>query len=123
MFNDLKGEEARDMWRMLTSRSSGLKLEFQVTDAQPGSGAVHWEAWYDFSATGRKVHNIIEARFTLKDGKIATHRDTFDFWRWTRMALGASGVLLGWSPIVQNKVRGTARAGLQAFRAKKAKAA
>lgn len=41
-------------------------------------------------------------------GLIATHRDRFNFWRWARQALGAPGVLLGWSPSLKRKVRNTA---------------
>jgi hypothetical protein len=36
------------------------------------------------------------------------------------MALGPPGILLGWSPMVQNKVRGQAAAALKSYRAKKA---
>ena len=49
---------------------------------------------------------------------IIEHRDDFDLWAWTRMALGLPGVLLGWTPIIQGKVRKTAGAGLDAYMAK-----
>jgi hypothetical protein len=42
-------------------------------------------------------------------------------WAWTRQALGLSGVLLGWTPMVQGKVRGEANAGLDKYLANKAK--
>ena len=61
------------------------------------------------------MHNIIEAQFTFQDGLIHTHRDTFDFWRWSRQALGPAGVLLGWTPMLHNKVRREARRGLDAY--------
>ena len=76
------------------------------------------EATYTFAATGRRVHNVIDAEFRFENGLIIEHTDRFDFWRWSRMALGAPGMLLGWTPIVRNKVRGQARAGLDAFLAK-----
>ncbi len=119
VFPDLKGAEAGDMWRMLCGRAPDLEVKATVLDATPDSGSVHWDAWYTFSATGRKVHNSIDAHFKLKDGKIVEHRDSFDLWRWTRQALGPVGLLLGWSPVVRNKVRAQAAAGLQAFRAKR----
>ena len=31
------------------------------------------------------------------------------------MALGLQGVLLGWTPMVQNKIRGEANTGLEMF--------
>lgn len=63
------------------------------------TGRAHWEAHYRFSVTKRVVHNIIEAEFTfMPEGLIATHKDTFDFWRWSRQALGLGGIVLGWIP-------------------------
>jgi hypothetical protein len=63
---------------------------------------------------------VIDAEFELRDGKILRHRDHFDLWRWTRMALGAKGVLLGWLPAVQNAVRAQAARNLAEFRAARA---
>ena len=48
-------------------------------------------------------------------GQIVRHKDRFDFWRWSRQALGAPGVLLGWTPVIRNKVRGQAAANLRKF--------
>src|SRR5437868_888017 len=78
--------------------------------ADDSAGSAHWEARYTFSTTGRFVHNIIDAKFTFRDGKIASHTDSFDFWRWSRQALGGAGLVLGWSPMLRNKVRATAAA-------------
>jgi hypothetical protein len=51
-------------------------------------------ARYTF-ATGRVVHNVIEARFALRDGLIVQHVDSFGFWRWSRQALGPLGLARG----------------------------
>ena len=78
--------------------------------------SAHWEPTYRFSSTGRLVHNVIDAEFEFdSQGLIKRHRDRFDFWRWSRQALGAAGLLLGWTPFLQNKVRATARGGLEAW--------
>ncbi|MNR08392.1 hypothetical protein D3C85_1245440 [compost metagenome] len=74
-------------------------------------------ATYLFSQTGNTVVNDIQARFVFRDGKICEHHDSFDLWRWSRQALGTTGWLLGWSPLVQGKVRAQARKGLRAFQA------
>jgi len=58
---------------------------------------------------------IIDAEFEFRDGKILRHRDRFDFHRWSRQALGTSGLLLGWTPLLRNKVRSTARGSLEKF--------
>jgi ketosteroid isomerase-like protein len=116
VFAGLDGQQAGDMWRMLTSQASDLRVKFGEVQADDDTGSAHWEAWYTFSATGRKVHNIIEARFQFRDGEIIEHVDDFDFWRWSRMALGLPGIFLGWTPLLQNKVRAQAQKGLARFR-------
>ncbi|HND34209.1 MAG TPA: nuclear transport factor 2 family protein, partial [Myxococcota bacterium] len=57
VFPGLKGSEPGEMWKMLCSRANDLKIEFSAVQADERSGKAHWEAWYTFSATGRKVHN------------------------------------------------------------------
>lgn len=118
VFQGLSGPEVTAMWRMLCERGADLELTHSQVQASDSSGSAHWDARYTFSGTGRSVHNEIDATFTFRDGLIATHVDTFDLWKWTRMALGPTGWLLGWTPIIQNKVRGTARKNLEAFMAK-----
>ena len=112
---DLAGPQVGAMWSMLCARGKDLTLEWRDVRADAATGSAHWEPRYTFSATGRPVHNIIDAAFTFKDGLIATHEDTFDLWRWTRMALGAKGVLLGWTPFVRNAIRAQATRGLEAW--------
>jgi hypothetical protein len=130
VFNDpvfsLRGRvEVGGMWRMLCGATQAKgrdawKLGFSGIQADATTGRTHWEAHYRFSATGRLVHNIIDAEFTFNpDGLIATHRDSFNFWRWSRQALGAPGLLLGWTPFLQAKVRTQARSNLQKFLANK----
>ena len=109
------------MWRMLceTTQAKALadwKLVYSDVQANDKTGKAHWEADYRFSATGRLVHNAIDSVFTFDhQGLIATHRDSFSFWNWSRQALGAPGLLLGWTPFLRQKVRATAAANLQKF--------
>jgi hypothetical protein len=70
---------------------------------------------YTFTQNGRHVDNDVRASFRFRDGLISEHRDEFGFYRWTRQALGPTGLLLGWSPIVQGSVRKQARARLDDF--------
>lgn len=115
VFHELEGARACAMWRMLCARAKDLEIEFRDVQADDGAGSAHWEARYLFSATGRKVHNVIDARFELRDGKIVRHADTFDLWRWAGMALGAKGKLLGWLPPIQRAIHRKAIGGLDAF--------
>jgi ketosteroid isomerase-like protein len=112
---DLHGADAGNMWRMLCTLGRDLTLDFSGISADATSGRAHWDARYTFSATGRKVLNRIDARFEFRDGLIVRHVDRFDFWRWSRQALGAPGWLLGWSGFLRGKVRQRAAASLAAF--------
>ena len=103
-FGELRGREVGDMWRLLTSRARDFRLDYA-------------NVRYLFTQTGRRVENRIEARFRFADGLIVEHRDQFDLWRWSRQALGAKGLLLGWAPPVQRAIRGQARKGLAAYQA------
>jgi ketosteroid isomerase-like protein len=115
VFVDLDAREARGMWRMLCERAQDFSLEFSDVKAEGDTGSAHWEARYLFSTTGRKVHNVIDASFRFADGKIIEHRDVFDFHRWARQALGPTGLLLGWTGMVRDKVRSQARRGLDKY--------
>lgn len=117
---DLKGKkQVGSMWSMLIERGTDLKMEFSSVQANDLNGKAHWEAWYTFSSTGNKVHNIIDANFTFKEGKIFTHRDSFDFHRWASQSLGITGKLLGWTGFLHQKVRNTAMSGLENYMARK----
>ena len=114
----LKGEHAGNMWRMLVGRGGGgLQITFRDIQANDQTGSAHWEAKYPFSKSGRNVHNKIDAEFVFRDGLIVKHTDTFNFWKWTRMALGPMGFLMGWTSMVQNKVRAQAKGQLAKFEA------
>lgn len=112
-FGELDAAQARAMWKMLLGRSNDLRVKHKVIAEDARSGTAEWHAFYTFSSTGRKVHNIIRSKFELRDGLIVSQRDHFDFWRWSRQALGFPGLLLGWSPMLRGRVRRTARAALE----------
>ena len=118
VFTDLKGDEPGAMWRMLTGRAEDLEVQLAEHEADDERGSAHWLADYTFTSTGRKVHNDVRAEFRFADGLIAEHRDAFSFHAWSRQALGPVGLALGWTPIVQGRVRREARAGLDQFLAK-----
>jgi hypothetical protein len=72
-------------------------------------------ATYTFSATGRKVVNAVDSRFTFKDGLILDERDDFSFWKWSRQALGPAGLFLGWMPRLLQTVQEKAHGNLEKF--------
>lgn len=116
VFQNLNASEAGAMWKMLIERSKGnLKIEFHSIEEKEGSATGIWEANYLFGKTGRKVHNVIRSQMKFKEGKVINHQDRFHFWKWTQMALGIPGILLGWTPMMKNKVRAMARKELNDY--------
>jgi hypothetical protein len=103
-------EHIGTMWMMLceTIRNRGqavFRLEARDIEANDDSGSAHWEARYRFGVAGRMVHHVVDSRFTFENGLIATHQDSFNFWRWSRQALGPTGLALGWTGFLHDKVR------------------
>jgi ketosteroid isomerase-like protein len=115
VFVGLRGEEPGAMWRMLTSRAKDFTVELVSRDADADAGTAHWMARYRFAQTGRPVVNDVQSRFTFTDGLISAQVDDFDFYRWSRQALGLPGLLLGWTPMLRASVQRKARAGLDKF--------
>jgi len=115
-FGDLHGAEVGAMWRMLTGRAKDLEIEHSKVHADAEHGSAHWDAHYTFS-TGRRVFNRIDASFEFADGLISEHRDEFDLYAWARQAIGPVGFLLGWTPMIQGRIRSQARQGLEEFMA------
>jgi ketosteroid isomerase-like protein len=118
-FGTLSGEEAGDMWRMLTSRSDDLSVELAEHSAEGDEGTARWIARYTFTRTGRPVVNDVRARFRFRDGLITDHRDSFSLPRWTRQALGGpAGAVMGY-PLLNQLLRRRARGDLERFRAER----
>ncbi|MBT3252590.1 MAG: nuclear transport factor 2 family protein [Candidatus Marinimicrobia bacterium] len=115
VFQHLQGSEIGNMWTMLCLQSSSLEITFENIHADEEKGQADWSAKYTFGKARRKVHNQIHAEFTFKDGKILKHIDHFDFWKWSRMALGPLGLLMGWNSVVKVNIRKQAMANLTKF--------
>lgn len=114
-------QEVAGMWQMLCTATQAKgrdvwRLQASDMSADAHVGHAHWEAHYRFSATGRLVHNRIDGVFGFDAaGLIVSHSDRFDFWLWSRQALGTPGLLLGWTPFLRAKVRTQAAANLRRF--------
>jgi len=115
VFTNLNVIEVKAMWQMLCTKGKDLQLTFSGVSANDTTGIARWEAHYTFGATGRKVINKISAQFVFENGKIIQHTDSFNFYKWARQALGLSGLLFGWTPLVKNRVRTMAKRSLNQF--------
>ncbi|SRX55256.1 hypothetical protein AEQU1_02278 [Aequorivita sp. CIP111184] len=121
-FGVLHGEEAKNMWRMLckTQQGKDFKVVTSNIECTPKAGKARWEAYYTFSKTGRKVHNVVNATFKFKDGKIINHVDKFNLYRWSKQALGFRGFLIGWTAFFKQKLNQQTRFLLSEFKKKNA---
>jgi len=97
IFN-LQQHEAKAMWHMLCENSKELTLTYTIEEVNDKEGKAYWEAIYIFGKTGYKVHNKVNAKFYFQDNLIIKHTDQFNFWQWSKMALGTTGLALGWVP-------------------------
>lgn len=120
VFGTLKGERAKDMWRMLLSQKKAeTTITFDHVNATDNAGKANWVAMYLYGPKKRKVVNKVQANFKFQDGKIIEHIDTFDLWKWTKQAMGPIGYLMGWTSIIRNKILKTTNKNLDKFIAKK----
>ncbi len=115
VFEDLNTAEVRAMWEMLCKSAKNFSVEFSHVNADDEYGTCRWVAHYTFSQTGKKVTNKIKAYFRFHEGRIVEHTDNFDMWIWSRQALGLSGWILGWSNVLQKKIRSKAQDNLAKF--------
>ena len=115
VFSNLNAKQVKVMWEMLLKTGKDLRLEFKNIKADDKTGSAEWIAYYTFSRTGNKVVNRIKAGFVFENGKIVKHTDDFDFYTWAKQSLGTTGLLLGWTPFLKNKIRSTAMQNLNDF--------
>jgi ketosteroid isomerase-like protein len=116
VFGVLQGDEARTMWEMLCKQATKFSLTFSdIRLLDEEYATCNWTATYTFSKTGRPVVNNVKAHMRIQANKITEHTDQFNLYKWCRQALGVPGVLLGWSSLLQNKIRKQARGNLRKF--------
>ncbi len=115
-FGKLVGDRARSMWKMLLSQKNAqLNISFSISEVSDTIVIAQWQARYSFGK--RKIYNQVRAQFKFKDGKIIEHLDAFNFWSWTKQALGWSGYLLGWTSFLRKKVQAKTKLKLDRFMA------
>ena len=111
VFTRPHGDEVGAMWRMLCGRGNGPRgrpLGRQGRRRRPArpTGRPTTRSRH----RPRRSTTSIDASFRFENGLIADHRDSFDLYAWARQALGPVGVLLGWAPPIQSKIRAQAQA-------------
>jgi ketosteroid isomerase-like protein len=115
VFPRIQGRQVHAMWHMLVSRGKETKISFEKVWANENEGGADWVAVYPYGPRKRHVRNVVHSQFEFRDGLILRQRDSFDLWKWSAMALGPAGQLLGWSSFMKNKIQGIAARGLDEF--------
>jgi ketosteroid isomerase-like protein len=119
VFQHLNYKQVCAMWEMLISRGKDMTLTYELLSSDAEWLVVKWIATYSFSKTGRKVENHITATLQFRDGLIYRHTDVFDFPKWSRMALGTTGLLFGRFGFLRRKVSAGAMQQLEKYMAGK----
>ncbi len=120
-FGMLKGDRAKSMWAMLCKTGKDLEINFSDIEVFEDHGKANWEADYTFSATKKKVHNVVYAEFIFKDGKIIEHIDTFSFKNWSKQAFGFIGRIFGNTSFFQRQFQERANKLLNEYISKNGK--
>jgi ketosteroid isomerase-like protein len=116
VFGRLDAAAAAAMWRMLCARGKDLRVVAIGIDADERHGRAHWTATYSYGPTQRRVVNEIDASFVFRHGLVVEHVDRFSLRRWAQQALGLSGQVLGFTPLLGPLVRKQATTSLAAWR-------
>lgn len=120
VFELLKGDEAKAMWKMLCGNAEEFELAFSnITALDEEYYTCEWVARYRFSKTNRMVINKVKAFMRIENGKIIEHSDGFSLHKWAMQALGFSGWLFGWNRFFQRKIKNQARRNLNKYMAQK----
>ena len=119
IFGLLQNNDVINMWSMLINKSQGnLRIELSDVKADEYLGSATWVVSYNYSATNKKVVNIIYANFHFKDGLIIKHTDYFDIWKWSAQALCLKGLLFGWTGFMQKKIQEKALSSFKKYKNK-----
>jgi uncharacterized protein len=115
VFPRLTAQGTRLMWQMLLSEAEDLAIDVNIIEDTPDRARVDWVARYTFTPTKRPVVNRVHTEMAIAAGKIVQQVDDFSFWRWAGQALGWRGWLLGYTPLVRDKVQRQAAKSLTEF--------
>lgn len=77
------------MWKQILSNPKNtFRFEFDRVEGEVAYG--RWVA--DYKLGGRPIHNEIETRMVIRDGKIVEHTDSFSWNKWVKQALPGGGL-------------------------------
>lgn len=107
IFQEVEGRDrVMRMWRLQLGLRDRPRSGYRDVTADDFTATAHSTTRYVFNHTGREVAVETDSLFRFEDELIVRHHDTFDFRRWSKMALGRPhGVLFGWTPTWRKTIR------------------
>ncbi len=126
VYPDLREERIVYRWHQLLSAAetstlksgsknshslNNLKLEYRVLFGDERKAQVLWTASYLYQ--NRSVSNEVLSTLAIWDDKIVRQVDEYNFWRWSRQALGLTGLAFGAMPWYQRSVQRSAQSRLE----------
>ena len=107
-------EHVKAMWEMICKTNKEESLHFENIELLDHEYATcDWSLVYYY--TNRRINNKIKSYLRLENGLIIEHTDAFDLYKWTRMAFGLTGSLIGWSNFFQKRIQKSTRKKLSEF--------
>jgi ketosteroid isomerase-like protein len=102
-FDDRAG--TMGMWDILCKPAPDKKFTYKMVSVSGDTVVVHWLA--DYVLLGRKIHNDVMATLVVKNGKIVSHEDVYDWGRWARQAFPLGGLVDVWpvKPVLMGVLR------------------
>ncbi len=118
LFPNLRRQQVAAMWRMrlavMALHRKDMSLSWTVVFCEERKAQVFWEA-NSRHAGGRRIRHKALATLAFWDGRIVRHVDGYNFWHWSRQALGITGALLGWHKGYRLAVQAAALRQLTSF--------
>lgn len=114
-FGDLNAKQTKAMWHMLCTRAFDLEINYRILQSKPDFVKVEWIAEYTYTTYQTQVRNVVTSNIKLENGLIVDQKDSFNFWKWSRQALGFTGLYLGWTPMLKSTVRKSVHKTLDKF--------
>jgi hypothetical protein len=126
VYPDLREERIVYMWHQLLGAAetsklksgsnkahslNNLKLAYRVLFGDERKAQVQWTATYFYR--NRLVTNQVLSTLAIWDDKIVRQVDEYNFWRWSRQALGLTGLAFGAMPWYQRSVQRSAQSRLE----------
>ena len=110
----INAEHVKAMWEMICKTNEEESLHFEKIELLDHEYTTcDWSLAYYY--TNRRINNKIKSYLRLENGLIIEHTDAFDLYKWSRMAFGLTGLLIGWSKFFQKKIQKSTRNKLSEF--------